>query len=396
MIIFSETLELAWQSLWRNKLRAFLTMLGIIIGVASVILLISIGAGLKSYITGQFESLGSNLIYVLPGDIQGSGPMGMLPNLSENDIRAIKRIGYPIKDASGNFETFIKARYGSVEKALHCMGVDEAAIEMLNYKAERGRAINDVDVQKTARVAFIGPGAAEKLFENDNPVGRTILIQSTKYRVVGVFESKGGGMSVGMSVDDSVLIPTTTAKKQFNQDKLSQVFASVATKEELDSAKNKVEKVMLKNYDEDEFSVVGQEELLSTVDQILGAMTAGLGGIAAISLLVGGIGIMNIMFVTVTERTREIGLRKALGAQPKDILVQFLIESVTLSLVGGSIGILLAMGGSMVLSSFFASEITLSAVLLAFTFSSVIGVIFGVVPAWKAAKLDPITALRYE
>jgi len=396
MIILSETLELSLQSLWRNKLRSFLTMLGIIIGVSSVILLISIGSGLQSYITGQFESLGANLVYILPGDISSPGGMATLPNLSENDIRAIKRIGYPIVDVSGNFETFIKARYETTEKTLHCMGADKAAIKMLNYKAEKGREINDVDVEKTAKVAFIGPSAAEKLFGEENPVGKTILIQSTKYRVVGVFESKGGGMGVGMSVDDSVLIPTTTAKQQFNQDKLSQVFASVANKDELDSAKKKVEQALLKYHDKDEFSVTGQEELLSTVNQILAVLTAGLGGIAAISLLVGGIGIMNIMFVTVTERTREIGLRKALGARPKDILIQFLIESVTLSLVGGTIGILLAMGGSLVLSNFFASEVTISAVLLAFGFSSVIGVIFGVVPAWKAAKLDPITTLRYE
>lgn len=184
--------------------------------------------------------------------------------------------------------------------------------------------------------------------------------------------------------------------QQFNQEKLTVIYAQASNTNEIENAKNKIEKELLKTYKEDEFYVSGQEELLGTINQILSVVTAGLGGIAAISLLVGGIGIMNIMFVTVTERTKEIGLRKALGAKPKDILTQFLIESVVLSVFGGTIGVLLAMGGSSLLNQFLSSEVTIGAILLAFSFSSFISIIFGVLRAYKASKLDPITALRYE
>ncbi len=393
MIEISEILELAWQSLWRNKLRSALTMLAMIIGVSSVIMLISIGAGFQSYIAKQFEDLGSNLIYVMSGKIETGGYSGQL-NLDAKDVSALNRIGYPIKDAIGEVEVLSTVKNRGEEKYTQITGLDDKGVKVLNFVVEKGRTISAGDVSKSSRVAVIGAKVATELYQTESPVGKSIMIQSSKYRIIGVMEKKGGGM--GMSMDDVVIIPLTTFQSQFDQDKYTMLAATVYNKDDMEVAKKKIEEVMLKNHDKDEFTVAGQEELLGTINQILGILTAGLGGIAAISLLVGGIGIMNIMFVTVTERTKEIGLRKALGARPRDILIQFLIEAITLSFVGGSIGILLALAGSVAMSAFISSEVTPHAILLAFGFSSAIGIIFGVVPAWKAAKLDPIKALRYE
>jgi len=396
-VIITENLEIAWISLLRNKLRLFLTMLGIIIGVASVILLISIGAGLKSYITDQFEALGSNLIYIIPGKMESGGAAAMMrQTLSMRDVKALRRIGYPLKDVSAYVEVHTNAEHRTEKTRVQVGGTDIEAMRLMNIEPEVGRVLNAGDIAKNARVALIGPQVAESLFGDEYPLGKSIIISSAKYKVIGVFESKGGGSFGGASIDETVFVPLTTAQKQFNQEKLTAIWASAASKETIEEAKEKAEEVLSKTHDEDEFDVLGQEELLSTINQILGILTAGLGGIAAISLLVGGIGIMNIMFVSVTERTREIGLRKALGAQPKDILVQFVVEAVTVSLIGGAIGILLALGGSLIINQFFKSEVTLFAILLAFIFSSVIGIVFGVAPAAKAAKLDPIDALRYE
>lgn len=397
MIPLDELFEVAFASLLRNKLRAFLTMLGIIIGVSSVILLISIGAGLQGYVTQQFESLGSNLIYITPGNMGGGGgPPVASKQLDMNDVRALERIGYPIRDIGYQLSIFGTARYKDKEERISVNAMSGNAMEMLNYKANYGRLLSQADLEKSARVAVLGPKAAIEVFGVSNPTGKTFLLNSSKYKVIGVFESKGGGGGLGQSLDDEICVPFTAATKQFNQDKPNAIYTRVYSKDQISLGKKKMEEVILKDHSKDDFSVLGQEDLLKTINQILGVISAGLGGIAAISLLVGGIGIMNIMFVTVTERTKEIGLRKALGATPKDILLQFLIEAVTLSLIGGSLGIAIAMIASTILNQFLSSTVTLSAVALAFSFSSVIGIIFGVVPSYRAAKLDPIKALRYE
>ncbi|OGD63874.1 hypothetical protein A2160_01415 [Candidatus Beckwithbacteria bacterium RBG_13_42_9] len=397
-MIISETFEIAWSSLWRNKLRLFLTMLGIIIGVASVILLMSIGSGLQSYITQQFESLGSNMVYVMPGNMESAGSMSMRQILGYPEMQLIKRIGYPIRTVGGNVSVQASIKYKTTEKTLEVNGFDGTSLRAMNYQSEKGRLLTDEDVDKNSRVALIGKEVQDKFFAGIDPIDKSILVQSTAYKVVGVFKPKGGGGAgiAGASIDNQVLIPLSTAQKQFNQDKFTMLIISVANKDEIKNAKEKIEKELLKRHEKDDFSVMGPEDLLNTINQILGVLTAGLGGIAAISLLVGGIGIMNIMFVSVTERTKEIGLRKALGATPKDILVQFVVEAVSVSLIGGTIGILIAILGSLALSQFISSQVTPMAVGLAFGFSSLIGIVFGVAPAAKAAKLDPITALRYE
>ncbi|PIP53579.1 hypothetical protein COX08_00190 [Candidatus Beckwithbacteria bacterium CG23_combo_of_CG06-09_8_20_14_all_34_8] len=400
MIPLSELFEVAFLSLLRNKLRAILTMLGIIIGVSSVILLISIGSGLQGFVTQQFESLGSNLIFVVPGQVgngsSGGPPVSNAYKLSFRDVQAVRRIGYPLRDVSAQIAVFGKMKYRDKDKRVSINAIDGIAMSMLNYKAAYGRLIDNPDVEKSSRVAAIGPNVAKDIFGTENPVGKSFLLESSMYKVIGVWESKGSGGGVGPSLDDEISIPITTAQKQFNITSPNSINIRVYSKDQIETAKNKIKDVLLKSHKEDEFSVLGQEDLLKTINQILGVISAGLSGIAAISLLVGGIGIMNIMFVTVTERTKEIGLRKALGARPKDILIQFLIEAVTLSLVGGSIGITLAMIVSAILNRFLSSTVTLSAILLAFGFSSVIGIIFGVVPSYRAAKMDPIKALRYE
>lgn len=395
-MIILENFKIAWQSLWRNKLRLFLTMLGIIIGVSSVILLISIGTGLQGFVTQQFESLGSNLIFVTPGQVRKGGPPSIQLVLSMRDVRALRKIGYPVKKVSAYVESYTVGQYRNKEKNITVGGIDQYGTKLLNLTAEKGTGILSSDINKSSRIAFIGPEVAKDLYGEEYPIGKPIIIQSAEYKVIGVFKSKGGGGFGGASFDDSIFIPITTAQKQFNQEKLSSIYISAANKDQIPQAKKKVEEIMLKSHDKEQFQVLGQEDLLDTINQILGVITTALGGIAAISLLVGGIGIMNIMFVSVTERTKEIGLRKALGAQPKDILIQFLIEAITVSLVGGAIGISLALLGSLIINQFIKSQVSLSAILLAFSFSSIIGIIFGVAPAAKAAKLDPIEALRYE
>ncbi len=398
-----EILKLSFSSLKANKLRSFLTMLGIIIGVAAVILLISLGSGLQNYITQQFEDLGTNFVYVLPGQVlaEGGGFTQGQPNfagskLTLKDVKDIKRLGYPIVDASAIIEGPGSVKFGSVSKYLQYHGVEENFFKMRSVKIAIGREFKQSDIERKKKIIIIGQNVREKLFGDVSPLGKKILLGDSRYEVIGVTEEKGGGL--GVSMDDIVFIPITAAQSQFNQESVQDIMVEASDKETIPEVKKTVERFYLKDrkLKEDEFSVVDQASLLSTINSIIGVLTAALGGIAAISLLVGGIGIMNIMLVSVTERTREIGLRKAVGAKSQDILFQFLAEAVTLCLVGGLIGILIGICGSFLAEKFIPTTVPLWAVLLAFGFSSAVGLIFGVAPAAKAAKLDPIDALRYE
>jgi len=401
-MIIIEIFRLSFTALKANKIRSFLTMLGIIIGVAAVILLISLGAGLQNYITQQFESLGTNILYVMPGQVgkEGGGFTQGPPNfagskLTYKDSRDISRLGKPIIDASASIEEPTAIKYANTSKYIRIHGVEDNFLKMRNINVVLGRELTKSDMDQQKKVVVLGPSLKEKLLGEIDPIGKKVLIGDFRYDVVGVTEKKGGG-GLGSSLDDTGFIPLTSAQRLFNQDNVQAISVEVNDKQSIDEAKKMTEKLLSRRLKEDEFSVVDQASLLETINSIISVLTVALGGIAAISLLVGGIGIMNIMLVSVTERTREIGLRKAVGAKSGDILAQFLTEAIVLCLTGGFIGILIGAGGSLLAKQFIPTVVPLWAVLLAFCFSAAVGIIFGVAPAYKAAKLDPINALRYE
>lgn len=395
-----EYIKLAFVALRTNKVRSILTMLGIIIGVASVILLVSIGTGLQNFVTEQFASLGSNTLWVMAGEVDISqGPRGAMMSSSKfeiSDAGDLERGSDYIKQASPLLQGFASLSYEGETTSTEVWGVWENYFDITNFDPEYGRIITQNDVERSRRVMVLGHKPAVDLFgEGVNPVGKSLPINGVQFEVIGVLVSKGGGGAMG-SADDFAAIPLTTAMRQFDEDRPFMIFVEVMDTEHIAEAKADAERILSKRLKDDEFTVVEQTQLLSTIQQFLGVITAALGGIAGISLLVGGIGIMNIMLVSVTERTREIGLRKAVGARPQDIRMQFLIESVILSLLGGTIGILLGALGSLGINQFINTSVTPWSVALAFGFSAAIGIIFGVAPAIRASRLDPIDALRYE
>lgn len=399
MIQIDETVNLAIKSIGRNKARSALTMLGIIIGVAAVILLVSVGQGLQTYITGQFEQLGTNQIYVLPGagfEGFGQGPPNFAGSkLTLAHVNDLNKLGGPIKSAAADTETPSPVQYKGVSKISTVAGVSSEYMTQMNFEISKGRRIFKSDVEKAKNVAVIGQTVVENLFGPSDPLGKDITIGGEKYEVIGIIDEIGT-QSIGIDIDNFVAIPITAHQRTFGTDGLQTIVVKARSKEEVQDAIDRVERYFLTQMDEDDFSVIDQSSLLDTINNILGVLTAALGGIAAISLVVGGVGIMNIMLVSVTERTREIGLRKAVGAKPTDILNQFLVEAVTLSVTGGGIGIAIGWSGSLAINQFFPATVTLTAVSLAFFVSAAVGIVFGVAPAYRASKLNPIEALRYE
>lgn len=400
MIDLEETLNLAVRSIFRNKARSALTMLGIVIGVAAVILLVSLGQGLSNYITGQFEQLGTNLFYILPGDIAeggfGQGPPNFAGSkLTLKHVAEISKLGGAVKIAAADTDTPAAVKFKGKSKFVTVAGITSNWSQVVNIEIANGRGLTSSDIELSRNVAILGQSIIEELFGKINPVGQNITIGDDKFAVVGTIKEIGT-QSIGFNIDNFVAIPITESQRIFGVDNLQSIIVQAASKEEIPEAIDKAESYLLKQMDEDEFSVVDQSSLVETINNILRVVTAALGGIAAISLIVGGVGIMNIMLVTVTERTREIGLRKAVGAKPGDILRQFLIEAVSLSVVGGTLGIAIGWGGSLIISRFFPASVTAWAVILAFGVSVSVGIIFGVAPAIRASRLDPIEALRYE
>lgn len=396
----AEYIKLAFNALRTNKVRSLLTMLGIIIGVASVILLVSIGTGLQNYVTEQFASLGSNTIMVMAGSVDVSqGPRGAMMSTSKfelSDVSDLERGSDSIKQVSPMVQGFGTFSYEGNTSSTEVWGTWENYFDIAKFEPEFGRIITQNDVERTRRVIVLGHKPAVDLFgEEVNPVGKNLSLNDIQFEIVGVMKSKGGGGAMG-SADDFTAIPLTTAMRQFDRDRPFMMFVEAKDPSSVTQAKEDTEKILRRRLKEDEFTVVESTQLLETITQFLNVITAALGGIAGISLLVGGIGIMNIMLVSVTERTREIGLRKAVGATSQDILMQFLIESVILSLFGGAIGITLGALGSYGINQFVNTSVTSWSVMLAFGFSATIGIIFGVAPAVRAARLDPIEALRYE
>ncbi len=403
---FENTFYTALKAILVNKSRAFLTMLGVIIGVGSVVLLTSIGTGLQSYVSDQFASLGSNTLYVVPGNPFGEGggfssgqdqiTERSKPTLKIEDLEKILRanrdtVTRGVAASTGTGE----AKYGQVTKKVSLYGTTAGYDIVQNTKTTKGRWYDEADDQLSRKVTVLGPKIATELFGNVDPVNKKIKLDGQSYTVIGVLETKGGGFG-GPSFDNYVYLPFNTLKTNFNVLLVNEFIIQTTDKEAIPAAKTGITNVLLKRLKKDDFTVFDQSQLLTTINSVLGVLTVGLGGIAAISLVVGGIGIMNIMLVSVTERTREIGLRKALGATPNNILTQFLIEASLLSGIGGLIGVGIAFLGTLAIQSVFPARILPSSILLAFGVSTAVGVVFGAAPARNASKLSPIEALRSE
>jgi len=385
----------------RNKVRTFLTALGITIGVFSVVLLIALGLGLKNYLKQQFESLGANLVMVMPGSGFGGGegggfggPAGLFGGVDfdEKDIVSLKRISEAEYVVPVYFDNALMESADS-EHLGYIMGMSEEAFPLLNLELLEGESFDRSDVSAKAKKVVLGNTVAENLFDDfEDAVGSTIRFKNLRFKVVGVLEKKGD-----RELDNSVVIPYKTTFGSINPDKTFwAIYLGVEGEEDVESVKEEAEQILLKRYNDDEFAVIEQAEILSTINQVFVVVNGILVAIGSISLLVGGIGIMNIMYATVTERTKEIGIRRAVGATSQDILLQFLTESVILSVLGGTTGLILASLITLAIRPFFPASINLLAVIITFVISSGIGIFFGVFPARRAAKLSPIEAIRYE
>lgn len=396
---YKETLKIAITAILSNKVRSFLTMLGIMIGVLSVILLVSLVSGLQTTITNQLAGLGSNAIFVIPGRIGGArSPGGVQANrLTLQDANQIRNKLEGEAEVSPAIQKSTKVQYlDKISKNTAIFGGESnLPLTLQAIKTTEGRFFNNSETQSGKRVVDIGQTVFNNLFPNgESPLGKYIQVGTLKYKVIGVLAKRGSVF--GIDQDNVVAAPLLAVQRQFGITNLNTIYINAKSPDLVEDVKKKTTAVLLKRLSEDDFTVQDQGQTLSTINQITGVLALALGGIAAISLIVGGIGIMNIMLVSVTERTREIGLRKALGAKPKDIRNQFLVEAVTLSGLGGIIGIVLGVILSLLINNFIQTTITLWSIIVSFSFSMIIGIIFGVTPAIRASKLDPIQALRYE
>lgn len=392
-----ETVNSAATAILANRLRSFLTILGIVIGVTSVILLTSLVSGLRTFIISQIQGLGSNLIFVIPGRIGGArSPGGVQANrLTLADAANLKIKLAPDAEVSAVIQRSATLKYtNKLDKGASVFGVQANYPKLISIEIKQGRFFTTSEAESGKRVAVVGTSVVDILFGSQPALGKTTDIAGLKYQIVGIAAKRGS--ILGIDQDNSALIPLSSAQKQFGIDRLNTIYISANRPEGVKSVQEKATVILKKRLSEDEFSVLTQEQTLSTVSQITRVLTLALGGIAAISLVVGGVGVMNIMLVSVTERTREIGLRKALGARPADIRNQFLIEAITLSGLGGAIGIFLGIIFSFIVGQFIQTSITWWSVVLSFGVSTLVGIIFGVAPALRASRLDPIEALRYE
>ncbi len=402
---YVQIIRSAIRALRGNILRTILTMLGIIIGIASVILIISLGQGASSSITSQVSSLGANLIFIVPGKQIPGRPPSASNSLKYADMLALadKTRMPDLGDVSAQVTTQAEVVTNGQNKNASILGISATYANINSLEMNQGEFISPEDESGYSRVAVLGPDVVADLFGEDaHPIGETITIKSRSFRIIGVTKAKG---SVGFTnPDETVYVPATTAMKVFlGQDSVQAILAQATDAKKVDETQEQIIAFLLDQHKITDpvladFTVRNSKDALSIVNNVTGLLTGMLAGIAAISLVVGGIGIMNIMLVTVTERTKEIGLLKAIGAKRKDILMQFLIESIVLTVSGGIVGIILGISLSFLATRFLPIPFVLqpSAILLAVGVSTIVGVVFGIYPARRAAKLSPIDALRYE
>jgi putative ABC transport system permease protein len=400
------TALIALRALRRNKMRSTLTALGIIIGVASVVAMVAVGNGAQARIESQVAALGQNLLSVFAGSRHSGGVntgLGSASTISLADAEAIAREVTDVAAVSPEVSTTAQAIANGRNWSTSIVGESPDYLKIRDWKLSSGSMFTEREVRSAAKVAVIGSKTANELFGPLNPVGQSVRIKNIPFVIIGLLQSKGAGMG-GQNQDDRILIPYTTAMRRITGEKyLRSINLQIASSDRMEIAQQQITSLLRQRHRltegrDDDFNVFNQKEIADTVNSISKVITLLLGSIAGISLFVGGIGIMNIMLVSVTERTREIGIRIAVGAQPGDIRLQFLIEAITLSLLGGLIGVLCGVGASHVVGMVadFKAIVSTGSILLAFGVSSVIGVFFGFYPAHKAAALDPIVALRYE
>ncbi|MEB3828189.1 ABC transporter permease [Phormidium sp. CCY1219] len=403
---FIESIKMATKTLVANKLRSSLTMFGIIIGNAAVIATIGVGEGAQNFISGQIESLGTNVLFIAPGSQETRGVPGGIPQtLVLADAKAIATQVPDVEGVSAELNGSELVRYGNKNFSALIFGTTPDFLFVRNFEVAKGRFLTELDIQRSNQVVALGADLAEALFGDANPIGEKVRIKNVSLEVIGVMKPKGS--SFGTNYDETALVPITTMANQIAGRRspyglpVSFIFVAVDREDKMAIAQFQIENLLRLRHkitDEDDFYVRSQKDLMSTLGAITGALTVLLAAVASISLVVGGIGIMNIMLVSVTERTQEIGLRKAIGASQQDILIQFIIEAVILSVAGGAIGTGIGVGTILAIAQFTPFEAGVSgvAIALATGVSGGIGLFFGVVPAKRAAQLDPIVALRSE
>jgi len=402
---FTESLKMATKTLSANKMRSGLTMLGIIIGNASVIAMIGIGEGAQKYVSGQLQTLGPNVLFVVPGSREARqlGDLDIPRNLVVADAKAIAAQVPSVSAVAAEKTTQGIISYRSRNTSSSIVGTTEGFLGVRSFEINQGRFLNDLDQRSNALVAVVGSTLADSLFDEQNPLGKQIRIKGISFEIIGVLEKKGS--SLGLDYDDAVMIPIATLASRivgrtspYGID-VGFISVSATSQEAMETAEFQITNLLRLRHgitDTDDFYISSQDTLLDIANTVTGALTLMLAAIASISLFVGGIGIMNIMLVSVRERTQEIGLRKAIGATQKDILTQFLIEAVILSAIGGLVGTGLGVSGIYLIAALspFEAGVSMVAVAIAVSVSGGIGLFFGVVPARQAAKLDPIVALR--
>jgi len=404
MSLFECILE-ALRSISQNKVRSFLTTLGVIIGVMSVILLVSLGEADQAYVENEFNGMGSNVIMVSPGKQETTSSMivvnaGSFRKLTTENAREIKRKALGIKGVSGNVIGSAQVRYGNLERNCLMIGCEEDFDDIRQLRVDTGRFIDTQDIEKNNKVCVIGQQIKKDLFGSKPALHEKVAINRSKHTIIGILEQRG--MALAINLDDIVIVLLPSGQQMFygGEDTVFEIIAAARSPEDIKLATESVREILTAAHDYNEdFTVIDQDGMIGSFSKILDALRFMLAGIACISLLVGGIGIMNIMLVSVRERTREVGIRKAIGAKRSDIGLQFLIEAVTLSVCGGSMGIFIAWIGTLTLGFIYPSlpvRLSLWSVMTAFLFSLSVGVFFGVYPAVKASGVDPVEALRYE